>query len=170
MQCPTAQENDSIQSMTPLSTCKVDHVHLQREVPIHQDSDFLCTDSSGFVGGTAQRPLIQYDNPIYQDDSPPLDMISKNLSSRIGVLSPLSSNIKLLDVARSSTVDCSNCRPADEDLSHKVSLLAGNDCNTPEFSAAVNSSAPACSSPFEQFNNCNPDLQASLLLLCSMSR
>jgi hypothetical protein len=100
-------------------------------------------------------------------------MISKNLSSRIGVLSPLSSNIKLLDVARSSTVDCSNCRPADEDLSHKVSLIAVNDCKTPEFSAAVNSSmlsAPACSSPFEQFNNCNPDLQASLLLLCSMSR
>lgn len=152
-------------------------MHLQREVPFHQDSDFLCTDSSGFVGGTAQRPLIQYDNPIYQDDSPPLDMISKTLSSRIGVLSPLSSNIKLLDVARSSTVDCSNCRPADEDLSHKVShqqsLLAGNDCETPEFSAAINSSrlsAPACSSPFEQFNNCNPNLQASFLLLCSMSR
>jgi hypothetical protein len=104
-------------------------------------------------------------------------MTSKTLSSRIGVLSPLSSNIKLLDVARSSTVDCSNFRPADEDLSHKVShqqsLLAGNDCKTPEFSAPINSSmlsAPACSSPFEQFNNCNPDLQASFLLLCSMSR
>ncbi|CAK9871326.1 unnamed protein product [Sphagnum jensenii] len=201
-ECSTAQENDSIQSMTPLSntdmivasavlkntdikassqkasiqhseccaTCKVGHVHLQREVPFHQDSDFLCTDSSGFVGGTAQKPLIQYDNPIYQDDSPPLDMISKTLSSRIGVLSPLSSNIKLLDVARSSTVDCSNCRPADEDLSHKVShqqsLLAGNDCKTPEFSAAINSSrlsAPACSSPFEQFNNCNPNLQRTLV-------
>lgn len=173
-ECPTAQENDSIQSMTPLSnTDMIVASALLKDTAIKgssQKASIQHSDSSGFVGGTAQRPLIQYDNPIYQDDSPPLDMISKTLSSRIGVLSPLSSNIKLLDVARSSTVDCSNCRPADEDLSHKVShqqsLLAGNGCETPEFSAAINSSmlsAPACSSPFEQFNNCNPDLQRTLV-------
>lgn len=115
-------------------------------------------------------PLVQYDNPIYQEESPPLSERLKTLELNMRALSPVSVNLEHLrrsspnvspwksNISRMNfefeRLTCNS--PEREMISNEHCLSIG----TPDISSAQGDPSTAGSlTPFQQLKN--PDFQVS---------
>lgn len=119
-------------------------------------------------------PHIQYDNPMFQDESPPLSERLKSLEISMRALSPISMNVEPLQARN----ECTPCK-----LSHvtmKNLDFENIRCRTPEPALTMQEESPSTATfvtdftlattttsesltPFQQFKHKNPDLQMTLV-------
>lgn len=121
-------------------------------------------------------PLTQYDNPIYQEDSPPLSARLKCLETNMRALSPLSTNVQplqsrpgvspvnfnigyVMDVDISLTCANTVCPTPVQAM---VLQERGFDCASPQIGTAqAYATISGSLTPFQEFKHSNPNLQVS---------
>ncbi|KAG0592234.1 hypothetical protein KC19_1G236200 [Ceratodon purpureus] len=145
-----------------------DSVTSTSEEKIVQCSGSICVpEDSIFLS-----PHIQYDNPIFQEESPPLSERLKSLEKNMRALSPIPINVEPLrsrqEFSPSKATNVSTMILEFENLRcttpERQIALPDEGIQTPDSSISL--AAPLDSgslTPFQQFQNKNPDLQMTLV-------
>jgi hypothetical protein len=139
----------------------------------------LCLFSTGSIRLPEESiflsPLIQYDNPIYQEESPPLSERLKSLEKNMRALSPIPVNV----VPLRSPQKVSPSKPSN--VSTMILEFENLRCTTPEREVSLSDEGPSTQSPdvstplaapsdsgsltpFQQFQHRNPDLQVNFCI------